>query len=154
LIALSALGVINHPTPEQAPKAIDYMRDLCDGRDGAQSHLMDWNTLRRGLKSAGASSDLVWGTQGIDQALARGNACILGGQNPWGAWGAAERRKGNYLANGNGGHFVAVIGKNADGKYILADPLLKNGPIAVTGKQLLDFAVGVGAGGIEVSRAH
>jgi len=154
VIALSALGLIEHPTPDQAPKAIDYMRDLCDGRDGNQSHLMDWNTLRRGLKAAGASSDLVWGTQGIDQALARGNVCILGGQDPWGAWGAAERAKGNYLANGNGGHFVAVIGKREDGKYILADPLLKKGPIAVTGQQLLKFAVGVGAGGIEVGRGR
>jgi hypothetical protein len=150
VIALTALGLINQPSPKDAPKAIDYMRDLCDGRDGDQSHLMDWNTLRRGLKAAGANSDLVWGTQGIDQALARGSVCILGGQNPWGAWGAKERAKGNYLASGNGGHFVAVVGKQADGKYLLADPLLKNTPIAVTGQQLLSFAVGNGAGGIEV----
>jgi hypothetical protein len=47
-----------------------------------------------------------------------------------------------------------VIGKQADGKYILADPLLKNTPIAVTGQQLLDFAVGNGAGGIEVFRGR
>lgn len=154
VIALTALGMIKQPSPKDAPKAIDYMRDLCDGRDGQQSHLMDWGPLRRGLKAAGANSDLVWGTQGIDQALARGNVCILGGQNPWGAWGAKERAKGNYLANGNGGHFVAVIGKRDDGKYILADPLLKNGPIAVTGQQLLSFAVGNGAGGIEVGRGR
>lgn len=150
VIALTALGIINQPSPKDAPKAIDYMRDLCDGRDGDQSHLMDWNTLRRGLKQAGANSDLVWGTKGIDQALARGSVCILGGQNPYGAWGAKERAKGNYLANQNGGHFVAVVGKQADGKYLLDDPLLKNTPIAVTGQQLLDFAVGNGAGGIEV----
>lgn len=155
VIALTALGLMKQPTPEQAPRAIDRMRDLCDGRDGNHSHLMDWGTLRNGLARAGAqSAPIRGGMAGVDAALARGNPIIAGGQNPWGAWGRSERIKGNYLAMGNGGHFVAIVGKQADGKYIVADPLLVNTPIAVTADQLKLFASGPHAGAIEVARAR
>lgn len=155
VIALTSLGLMKQPTPQQAPRAIDRMRDLCDGRDGNHSHLMDWPTLRNGLARAGAvSAPIAGGMAGVDAALARGNPIIAGGQNPWGAWGKEERLKGNYLALGNGGHFIAILGKQADGKYVVADPLLVNTPIAVTADQLKMFASGPHAGAIEVGKAR
>lgn len=65
------------------------------------------------------------------------NPVILGTSTTWAAWGQGEKAAGNYLDNGNpGGHFVVVMGRSANGKYLIGDPLGKGGPIEVTEAQL------------------
>lgn len=150
LMALSALGLTQKPSPADAEKAIDAVRDRCLGYDSKQSQLMDFPTLAHGLNAYGAKTRMVNGVENFEAALGRGNPVIVGGE-PWAAWGAQERAKGNYLGDGPAGHFVTVMGKNQDGQYIVADPLFKNGPIAVSYDQLRTFAR-FNLGAMEVSR--
>jgi len=153
VMALSALGLTDPPTPDGAEKAIDSVRDAAFGRDTTQSAKMGFGTLAKGLEAYGAQTQMLSGPtlKSLDAAIDRGNPVILGG-DPWNAWGRQQLSEGNYL-NGRdpGGHFVALLGKTDDGKYIVGDPLVKGGTLAVTGDQILQMAQG-GFGAMEVSR--
>jgi peptidoglycan hydrolase-like protein with peptidoglycan-binding domain len=153
VMALSSLGLVSHPGPDGAAAAIDSMRDAALGYDSTFSTRMGFAPLKKAIESKGGAARVLASATpaAISESLAQGNPVIVGG-NPWAAWGKAERGKGNYL-NGRdpGGHFVTLLGKTADGSFIVADPLVKGGPIAVTEAQLKTF-LGQGFGAMEVSR--
>ena len=95
------------------------------------------------------------GLGAVDAALARGSPVILGGV-PGNAWAKALGSAG-YLDVGNGtasfNHFVAVLGRTSDGRYIVGDPLSSKGALEVTAAQLGTFLTqGTWRGAMEVSR--
>ena len=77
---------------------------------------------------------------------------------PGNAWAKGLNATGDYLdmgksGNASFGHFVTVLGKTPDGKYLVADPLSKKGAIEVTAQQLGAFLTQNGWGeALEVSR--
>ena len=88
----------------------------------------------------------------IDAALASGHPLIVGSSKTWDAWGKAQSAAGDYLNYRNpGGHYVTILGKTADGQYIVADPLSKTGARAVSAEQVKTLLSGAWDA-IEVSR--
>lgn len=93
---------------------------------------------------------------GLDAALARNHPVIIGG-TPAGrpdvpavgaAWARrlyeqvdADGQRGylDFNKQGNFGHFCAVVGKTADGNYLVADPLARHGTLEATPQELLAF---------------
>lgn len=152
VMALSAIGLMERPAPDQAGAAIDGVRDAALGYDSKESTRMGFGTLAKGVEAYGAQTQMLsGGVPSIDAALERGNPVIIGG-NPWEAWGKDARAEGNYLNSRDpGGHFVTLLGKTQDGKYIVGDPLVKGGTLAVSEDQLKTF-LGSGFGAMEVSR--
>jgi hypothetical protein len=153
LMALSSLGLMERPGPQGASAAIDAVRDAALGYDSNQSRPMGFGALQQAVTAYGGQSRMLGGgVNGIDEAIARGNPVVIGG-NPWQAWGAEQRANGNYLNSKDpGGHFVTVLGKTPEGKYLVGDPLVKGGAIEVTREQLESFFAKDGFGAMEVYR--
>lgn len=152
-MALSAIGLLDHPSPENAEATIDAVRDAAFGYDTTQSQKMGFGPLQKAVAQYGGQTQMIsGGIDGIDQALERGNPVVIGG-DPWNAWGADQRAAGNYLNSKDpGGHFCSVLGKTQDGKYIIGDPLVKGGTLAVTKEQLQKFFSNGGFGAMEIYR--
>lgn len=143
VMTLSALGLMARPSAADASAAIDHMRDQLLGYDSKASIGLSLlppvkGTVGYGLVAAGAQvSGLPSTVASIDEAMARGNPVIIGTNSSWGAWGKAEKAAVNYLNSKDpSGHFVVVMGRSANGNYLIGDPLLKGGPIEVTQAQL------------------
>lgn len=135
-----ALGLIPRTTADNAEDAIDAMRDRVFGFHKEQSDACDETQVGNALDQLGGHHDFIdMSTQAVDQALAEGRMVLLAG-DPWGAWGANMDANGQYLNHRDPGpHFVTVLGKAADGNYIVGDPLSRIGAIEVNGDQLRDF---------------
>lgn len=143
VMVLSQLGMMPHPDAAGASAAIDAQRDRILGYDSTKSlglSLLPANkgTVGYGLVQAGAVvTGLTNTVDAVNGALDRGHPVILGTNTTWAAWGQAQKAAGQYLNNGNpGGHFVVVMGRSANGNYLIGDPLSKGGPIEVTQAQL------------------
>ena len=144
VMALSALGIMTRPSAADASIAIDHMRDQIYGYDSTQSHGLGLGpanypgTVAYGLVAAGADVAMIKNNRtDLDAAIDRGNPVIIGTSNTYDAWGRDQLLAGNYLNGGNpGGHFVTVLGRTANGNYIVGDPLVKGGPIEVTAAQM------------------
>jgi hypothetical protein len=54
---------------------------------------------------------------------------------------AGRKRRGTYGSVGGSsvGHFVAIVGKTPDGKYLVSDPMWTGGAVAMTLDQLKVF---------------
>lgn len=162
VMALSALGLMAHPGAGDAYVAIDHMRDQILGYDSTKSLGLGLlpavkGTVGYGLIAAGAEvTGLKNNLTELDAAIARGNPVIIGSSTTWSAWGKEQQAAGNYLNRSNpSGHFVVVMGRSANGNYLVGDPLLKGGPIEVTAAQLqtaLDGAFNSSDALAEVSR--
>ncbi|MCK6508490.1 LysM peptidoglycan-binding domain-containing protein [Myxococcota bacterium] len=149
LMALNALGITQRPNASDAHLHIDAMRDAILGWDTAQSQLLTSSQLKNGLEAHGAtvtwlSSDQTTQAQlnQLDQALANGNPIILGSNTTYQAWGSSQNTydatTDNYINSGDPrGHFATVLGRTANGGYIVGDPLVKGGTIEVTREQML-----------------
>ncbi|HYV46525.1 MAG TPA: LysM peptidoglycan-binding domain-containing protein [Myxococcaceae bacterium] len=140
-----AIGLWPQHGPESSLDTIDRMRDTILGYDSRDSQLMGMGQLQTGLNKIGAQTQNLYGdpVQSVDGAVGRGHPVILGGSGVWNAWGANESASGRYLNYRNpGGHFVTVMGKTDDGRYIVNDPLARNGAITVTGDQIRQFCNG------------
>jgi hypothetical protein len=156
LMALSALGLVDHPSPEEATEAIDGVRDASLGYDSDWSQPMGFDDLATGLDDYGATTTNLDHNDlsSIDAALENGNPVVAAG-NTWRAWGSQLNDQGEYLNFSDPGpHAVCILGKTEDGKYIMADPLLRNGTIEVSAEQLQQFFAdgGGNSGAMEVTR--
>lgn len=153
-MALSALGIIPHPSPADAEKAIDGIRDQALGYDSTRSQGTGDGQLIKAIKANGANATTVspLTIASVDAAIAAGHPLIVGSGSTWDAWGKTQSAAGDYLNHQNpGGHYVTVMGKAPDGNYIVADPLSKVGAIEVTPAQLQKLLAGAWDG-VEVSR--
>ena len=140
-----AIGLWNHAGAGGASTTIDKMRDTILGYNSTYSQLMTTSQLATGLQRAGAQTQMLSGdpVAAVDAALGRGHPAILGGSGVWNAWGSQQYAAGNYLnPRSPGGHFVTVMGKTDDGRYIVNDPLMRGGALTVTGDQLRTFYAG------------
>ncbi|MFY2559026.1 peptidoglycan-binding protein [Corallococcus terminator] len=88
-----------------------------------------------GIKGAGLGSRYGQGWESLDQQLAAGNPVIANGQTN-AKWRAQFPER---MGSGDIGHLNAILGKTADGKYLVADPLHTGGPVAMTREQLGAF---------------
>jgi hypothetical protein len=144
LVVASSLGLVEPPTAATAEADISVMRDLTRGKATPQSGPTWQPLLIHGLKSIGAKAQPVPMTlAAVDTCLAAGGRMVIAGRPN--AWGPLLDQKGQYLHHyGNKaadqfGHWVSVLGKTADGLYIVADPLSRAGCIAVDGSALQRF---------------
>lgn len=143
----SALGLLPHPSAQGASKAIDAMRDRALGFDSHTSQPTHGGQMATALTAVGARCEHLSGNlASVDKALAEGKMLMIAG-NPWNAWGR-EMSKGpqgnqnqlSYLNSKDpGGHWVALLGKTPEGRYLVSDPLSKVGAIAVSGEQLQQY---------------
>lgn len=143
VMVLSQLGMMPHPDAAGASAAIDTLRDRILGYDSTKSlglSLLPANkgTVGYGLVQSGAVvTGLTNTVDAVNGALDCGHPIILGTSTTWAAWGSAQKSAGNYLNSRDpGGHFVVVMGRAANGNYLIGDPLAKGGPIEITQAQL------------------
>lgn len=129
--ALEAVGV--HPiTHGQA--SIDAARHLM--RAGTYHDISGRTQVQAGAKRAGASVEVHSGWDALDRALASGKAVVAGGKH----YGTYRGAFNSYHAKGPGaGHFIAVVGRTNDGKYIVVDSMNGGGAAALSKSQLADF---------------
>lgn len=154
-MVLSQLGLIAHPSPANAEKTIDAVRDAALGYDSTRSQGTGDGQLVRALTANGAASKIVspLTLAAIDRSLGDGHPLIVGSSSTWDAWGKTQSAAGSYLNYRNpGGHYVTVLGKAPDGNYIVGDPLSRIGATEVTPAQMRTLLQGAWDG-IEVSRA-
>jgi hypothetical protein len=152
VMALSVLGLGPNPNASNAEGLINQMRDLTRGGHTTQSSGTTDSQMVTGLRAAGAKANTIDPTiNSVDQALQNGPVIISG--DPWKAWGGAMSSQGNYM-NGHdpGNHFVTIMGRTADGQYIVGDPLSKSGAITVSAQQIQQFWNDGGASAISVTR--
>jgi len=153
-MSLSQLGLIQHPSPADAELTIDHMRDQAFGYDTTKSQDTNDSELQKALAANGAQGTVVKPVSlaSVDQAIANGHPMIVGTGTTWSAWGSKQNTAGAYLNHQNpGGHYVTVMGKAADGNYIVGDPLSKVGALEVTPRQL-QTALSGAWDGLEVSK--
>ena len=150
------------PTGLTNEQQIDYARGLMypaltktDGKDvklpdGSTVRVLDIDKMLTGIGAAtsgaqaggltGAEHQTGWAN--FDAALNDGQSVVVEG-NISGSWrtvfGAHQAdAAGNYQGGGNG-HFIAVLGKTADGRYLVADPMYTGGTVAMTRDELAVF---------------
>jgi peptidoglycan hydrolase-like protein with peptidoglycan-binding domain len=152
VIAAAALGLTEHPSAAEAPHAIDAMRDTIFHTNTTTSTTMGMGAVQQGLAAYGADTAKLdvskatkdgAGLEAIDTALEAGHPVILGG-TPGEAWAKGLNQTHDYLDMGKRGdasfgHFVTVLGKTPEGKYLVADPLSKQGTIEVSAAQIGTF---------------
>ncbi|MFH1808138.1 MAG: peptidoglycan-binding protein [Pseudomonadota bacterium] len=153
VMAASALGLIKHPGPGEASRAIDHMRDLTRGHNTNTSDSTSREELMRGLRATGAAVRDIHGFDALNRALAKGHPVLASG-DPWDAWGRRLRNEGKYLNSRDpGNHSIAILGRTDDGRYLVADPLSRSGSIAVKREALAEFLKDGSGNLYEVSRA-
>ncbi|RKH59012.1 C39 family peptidase [Corallococcus llansteffanensis] len=149
-MALRAQGMMPEGlSPEQQ---IDYARGLmypnAEGSmveaNGQQYRVLDQDgentdisavTAAAGSVGAGGSQATGWGA--LDDALASGKTVVCPG-NVGSEWSASFPNPSAYHLEGDG-HFMAVLGRTEDGKYLVADPLYPDGVVEMTRAQLEPF---------------
>lgn len=95
---------------------------------------------------AGGTSYAGSGWEALDAALAAGDPVVAHGyygKSGWGstleAAGTAQGYEDGYAGGGNIGHFNAILGKTADGRYVVADPMYTGGTVELTREQLEQY---------------
>ncbi|MDP3238310.1 MAG: C39 family peptidase [Myxococcales bacterium] len=141
---------------------IDYARGLMypklaktDGKDvalpsGETVRVLDIDKMLTNVTSAtagmkgggleGASHQKGWAA--FDDALDAGKSLVVEG-NISSTYKAAFKDEatatgGSYQGGGNG-HFMAVLGKTSDGKYLVADPMFSGGTVEMTRDEVANF---------------
>jgi Peptidase_C39 like family len=101
------------------------------------------NGLRRsGLQVANHMYDGTW--QQLDRDLAAGNPVVA-----WGFYANAWRSQFpsyGLTGNGNTDHLNAILGKTANGNYLVADPMYRGGAVEMNRAQLAVFFSNGGGG--------
>lgn len=92
-------------------------------------------TQAAGSLEAGGLQNTGWAA--LDDALASGQTVVCPG-NVGTEWSGNFPDPDAYHLEGDG-HFIAVLGRTEDGKYLVADPLYPGGTVAMTRAQLDTF---------------
>ena len=105
--------------------------------------LTNLTAMERGAEGGGLSNAAAArGWADFDAALNAGKAVVVEG-NISGSWRTvfanhASEAPGHYQGGGNG-HFLSVLGKTDDGRYLVADPMFTGGTVAMTRDELAVF---------------
>ncbi|MHB8874877.1 MAG: C39 family peptidase [Myxococcaceae bacterium] len=135
--------------PEQQ---IDYARGLIYGTsnsevtvNGTTYKLLDkdgdtvgFGNIVDGATAAGLTSEHTSGWGALDDALADGHPVVAAGMISE-TWKGQFPPDGHYGSAGRVGHFVAILGKTPEGKYIVSDPMFANGAVEMTQEELKTF---------------
>lgn len=158
--SLAMVLKVNGKMPEglTSEQQIDYARGLMypklaesSGKDvtlpnGKTVRVLDADKMLTNIDAAtagaqgggleGATHQKGWAD--FDAALNAGKSVVVEG-NISSRWrGNFSGATGNYQGGGDG-HFMAVLGKTADGKYLVADPMFSGGTVEMTREQLAVF---------------
>ena len=130
-MALETVGVRNSSHKQES---INQARVFMHAaKTGGTNYLQ----IKAGAQEAGAHAEIQSGWDKLDSALANGKAVVVNGKH----FAAYRQAFGNYRhAKGDGpGHFIAILGRDKQGRYIVADPLNDTGTVAFTRAQLQPF---------------
>jgi hypothetical protein len=118
------------------------MRDLERGHNTNVSSPTSSRQIVNGLNALGGAGTARYESpslKNLDHLLANGHRAVIMG-HPWRAWGDSLMKQGHYLNHRDPGeHACCIVGKTADGHYLMGDPLSKKGFVEVTGKQVEAF---------------
>lgn len=158
--SLAMVLKVNGKLPQglTAEQQIDYARGLMypalaksSGKDvtladGSKVRVLDADKMLTNITAAtagaqagglaGATHQKGWAD--FDAALNAGKSLVVEG-NISSRWrGNFAGHEGSYQLGGNG-HFLAVLGKTADGRYLVADPMFSGGTVELSRDQLAVF---------------
>lgn len=103
------------------------------GRD-PYANFTSWAQLETGIRNAGGKPENLNSKDAIDRSLTAGKPIITVG-----FYGENWRRQfPNYQLTGNGNisHINTILGRTADGRYIVADPMYIGGTVEMNWNQL------------------
>ncbi len=138
---LAALGLtaVDNADPQTA---IEVART---DSDSTAPNTTNADQLKAAAVAGGATTTDVEDMDGLDAALDRGEPVVLYGvPNQAGTWARASDTyaTGRFGAIDEGSaHWISVVGRTAEGDYIIQDPLSREGVITVTQAQLEVYAV-------------
>lgn len=154
-LAMSLRSLGKMPAGLNPEQQIDYTRALISGTSNKQvtvngktyklydkdlgpGSLVGNGQIAGGATALGvpASRQSGWGS--LNDAMAAGKPVVAAGfisQD----WKAQFPASGHYGSAGRVGHFIAILGKTNDGKYLVSDPMYANGSVAMTAAQLEKF---------------
>lgn len=119
------------------------------GRD-PNANWTSWEQLKTGIRKAGGTPEELYAQDAINRSLAAGKAVIAVG---W--YGENWRRQFpnyNLTGNGNINHINTILGRTADGRYIVADPMYQGGAVEMNWTQLTVYFSQTGVAGIAFAR--
>ena len=142
---MAALG--RAPQGISVETSIDHARYLMNPigtayREGVQILDQDnlytsFTQIETGIRHAGGRAVTINSWDSLNQNLTSGNPAIVLGHygNDW----RAQFPSLTLTGNGNADHFIAILGRTADGRYIVGDPMYRGGPVEMTKDQLAVF---------------
>ena len=139
-MALEAVGL--RPASHRQ-KSIDEARQAMGVPPGTETNT---DQVVTGAKRFGAEVTRGSGWEALDQTLASGKAVVAAGDIT-AQYVAGFGGQANYGHSRIPGHFIAIVGRTEDGRYIVADPMSRNGAVAFTRKQLSEFFKGANNAG-------
>lgn len=97
----------------------------------------NWNNIRTGIGNLGKRAEDGYSWEDIDRFLSEGKPMVAYGYYDWN-W---RNQFPDYNATGSGSvyHFNTILGKTSTGKYIVADPMYRGGPVEMTRSQISVF---------------
>lgn len=151
-MALAAKGKL--PAGLSPEQRVDYARALMRPNDPGIKHitvdgkkiplldrdhqLTGGTMLLDGVRAAGLKAERGNGWAALDAALQAGKPVVASGYTS-DAWRAQFPKDIGRYGSGYIGHLNAILGKTADGKYIVDDPMFTGGPVAMTRAELTKY---------------
>jgi hypothetical protein len=142
---MALLGL--EPANISVETSIDHARYLMSGysngvKEGVEilDNDLGWSSYQQiwdGIIRAGGNPEHISGWDTLDQSLAEGKPVIANG------WYGSDWRQQfpSYALTGTGEeyHLNAILGTTSNGKYIVADPMYRGGPVEMTRDELAVF---------------
>lgn len=106
--------------------------------DTGEDALVGFDQIVNGPLNAGvpAVNTHDWGV--INDAITQGYPLVVAGTMSQ-SWKTEFPTANEGYGAGSGGHFIAVLGKTDDGRYLVNDPMYKDGAVPMTQEQLQVF---------------
>ena len=127
------------------PKAWDTLTEPKTNDMGTYEYEMIRGAKRLGLTVNKMPIDNRNPLKALDAAFAKGRMVLLSGQpgQPGSGFTAYEQamrqRSADTVYQYDKGHSILVMGKDSAGRYLVADPLSRNGVVHMTAKELSSF---------------
>ena len=126
-MAAAAFGLLPEGTSMADPEnLIETVREKMTGNRDIHQLTGDGDVMN-GAQALGMNSRPVASISEVDQALAKGEMVVAGGDP-------------SAYSNGSGGHFVLITGRDASGGYVMNDPAYTGQPgVVLTPEQFAGF---------------